>query len=279
MTFQNNLLRRSLELNPSTPTHIIYALSLTLPPHQRALYLASKELLKMKMFNPESYRQIVQTPTRKSSLGYAFLTFRNIFENTCTDFTTTTSKKVSIFVDSFSSSKNNTCTVEMNMIFREKIHHLKCEGYAIFATDASVMADSTGCTVCNISCNHNFMFKIPNKVSSLTGELYAIDKAIDIIIEDGYSHSAIFTDSKNACLLLRQNTSFNFLVSRILKKIETANLTSIFFIWTPAHVSIPPNELADYFAKHAASVGFIINPQLSLKDAYAPLRRASFKES
>ncbi|XP_065356182.1 uncharacterized protein LOC135950574 [Calliphora vicina] len=262
---------RSLGLNPSTPTHIIYALSLTLPPSQRALYLAAKELLKMKMFNPESYRLIAQNPTRKSSLGHTYLLFKNIFENTCTDITPMVSAKISISLNNFPSSKNNTPIEVIRSFFCEKIHHLKSEGYAIFATDASVMPDSTGCAVCNISCNHNFMFRIPNKVSSLTGELYAIDKAIDIIIEDGYSQSAIFTDSKNACLLLRHNTSFNFLVSKIIKKIENSNLNSILFIWTPAHVGIPPNELADYFAKHAASAGCIIRPQLSLKDAYAEI--------
>ncbi|KAI8128893.1 hypothetical protein CVS40_1715 [Lucilia cuprina] len=96
-------------------------------------------------------------------------------------------------LDSFSSSKNNTSTVEINMIFWEKIHHLKCKGYAIFATDASVMAESTGCA-------------------------------------------------------------------------------------TSAHVGIPDNELADYFAKHATSVGYIINPQLSLKNAYAEIYKILWNE-
>lgn len=45
MTLQNNMLRKSLGLNPSTTSHIIYALLLTLPPPESIL-LGSKGTFK-----------------------------------------------------------------------------------------------------------------------------------------------------------------------------------------------------------------------------------------
>lgn len=58
-SFQNQMLRRSLGLTPSTPVHAIYALALMLPPEQRSQYLAAKELIKFKCHNRQLYQNII----------------------------------------------------------------------------------------------------------------------------------------------------------------------------------------------------------------------------
>lgn len=79
------------------------------------------------------------------------------------------------------------------------------------------------------------------------GELHAINKAIDVIIEDGMEKAAILTDCKNACLLIKQHTSHNYLVNNILKN-KNSNITLLTFIWLPSYIGIEHNELADFLA-------------------------------
>uniref|UniRef100_A0A1I8NJ18 RNase H type-1 domain-containing protein n=1 Tax=Musca domestica TaxID=7370 RepID=A0A1I8NJ18_MUSDO len=157
------------------------------------------------------------------------------------------------------------------MILQEKVERLKNTGHTIWATDASVSSASTGCAVCNISYNQNFLFKIPSKMSSIMGELHAINKAIDIIIEVNINKATIITDSKNACLLLTRNTTQNYLANNILRKVNNSTITQLTIIWTPSHIGIPANERADFFAKHAAQVGSIIQSDLSVKDAHSQI--------
>lgn len=145
-------------------------------------------------------------------------------------------------------------------------------------TDASIGMENTGCSVCNISCNQNFLFKIPAVVSSLTGELHSIDKAIDLIIEDGFSTAAILTDSKNACHLLTNNSTHNHLVNTIIRKINNSLIEKIKIIWTPSHVGILPNETADYFARHAMDFGCPIVAELSASDALNQIEKALWNE-
>lgn len=267
-SFQNQILRRSLGLTPSTPVHTIYALALVLPPELRSKYLSAKELIKMKIFNPMLYESITSQASKKSSLGFIYLEFKEIFDNTIISNNIAPSDKTIIDLNTFKSSKANTAKVIFEKIYLEKLNNLKAEGFCIWSTDASINMHSTGCAACNISSNQNFLFKIDSKVSSLTGELHAIKKAIDLIVEDGISKAAIFTDSKNACLLLQNNTAHNYLVTNILQQINTSKISKLTLIWTPAHIGITANETADYYAKHAATHGAQINTKLSVRDAY-----------
>lgn len=186
--------------------------------------------------------------------------------------------KINILMNLFNSSKKNLSKDYINAIHREKLNQLQGEGFSIWATDASVNDTSTGCAACNISCKQNFLFRIPNRVSSLTGELHAIDKAIDIILEDGFSKIAIFTDSKNACCLLQKNTSHNYIVNNILTKIENSEIHQLTVIWTPSHTGISPNELADHYAKHASDAGCIIPSNFSYRDAHNEIHQALWNE-
>ncbi|XP_075150797.1 uncharacterized protein LOC142224905 [Haematobia irritans] len=239
-SFQYQILRRNLGLTRTTPTHVIYALAGTLPPKQRTQLIAAKELIKLKTFNLSLY-QYITSSSSNTSLGMVYHKFKYIFDNI-------------------------------------SINDFKTMGYSIWATDASIGAQSSGCAVCNISTNQNFLFSIPHKVSSLTGELHAIDKAIDLILEEGIRNAVIFTDSKNACLLISNNSAHNYLVNNILEKINNSYISTVTFIWTPSHVGITPNETADYYAKYAVSAGCPISTALSIRDAQCKIQESLWNE-
>lgn len=277
-SFQNQMLRRSLGLTPSTPIHNIYALAVMLPPEQRSQYLAAKELIKFKMYNNTLYNCITTDSSVKTSLGFIYNKFKHILDRTMVNQKRIPSKKISFLDDLFKAVKYSKSNEFFRAILQEKLVCLKNQGHSIWSTDASVTDSSTGCAVCNISMKHNYAFRITSKTSSLMGELHAINKAIDIMIEENTLKAVILTDSKNACLTLKTNTHHNYLANDIIHKINNSNLQSLIFIWTPSHIGIPANELADYFAKHAATAGCIITTNASITDAYSAIYDHLWKE-
>ena len=239
-SFQNKVLKRNLGIVPSTPNHVVCALASILPTHLRAQHLAE---------------YFIKNPSSKTSIGYVYTKYQHIFDNIKIGNKICSSNKTCIKEDMFNVCKNEVSAEYLRAQYRKSINDLRAEGISIWATDASVSTSSTGCSVCNIYSGQNFLFRIEEKVSSLTGELHAIEKAIDIILEDGISTAAIFTDSKNTCNLLQENSSRNCNVYNIIIKINKSNIQKVTFIWIPSHVGILANETADYYAKHAAQVG------------------------
>ncbi|XP_075165290.1 uncharacterized protein LOC142237772 [Haematobia irritans] len=277
-SFQNQILKRNMGLTKDTPTHIVYALAGITPPKQRAQYLAAKELLNLKIYNVKLYEHITGKVSKNTSMGMVYLKFKNILDQTKVNNYIPASSKIQIRLNVFPFNKNTYNSTCLLALYRKEMNELKGEGYCIWATDASVNENSTGCAACNISTNENFLFQIQAKVSSLTGELHALNKAIDIIIEDGIDKAAIFTDSKNACILMRNNTAHNYMINDIINKVNNSSLSQIVIVWTPSHVGIQPNELADYYAKHAATDGSIINSNFSIKDAQHAIKDCLWKE-
>ncbi|XP_075163016.1 uncharacterized protein LOC142235638 [Haematobia irritans] len=243
-SFQNQILKRNMGLTKDTPTHIVYALAGITPPKQRSQYLAAKELLNLKIKNVKLYEHITDQTKVNNYIP--------------------ASSKIQIRLNVFPFNKNTYNSTCLLALYRKEMSELKGEGYCIWATDASVNENSTGSAA--------------SKVSSLTGELHALNKAIDIIIEDGIDKAAIFTDSKNACILMRNNTAHNYMINDIINKVNNSSLSQLVIVWTPSHVGIQPNELADYYAKHAATNGSIINSNFSIKDAQHAIKDCLWKE-
>ncbi|XP_075157648.1 uncharacterized protein LOC142230915 [Haematobia irritans] len=277
-SFQYQILRRTLGLTSDTPIHVVYAFAGVLPPSQRAHLLAAKELISLKTHNRIMYHNISESATSKTSLGMVYLKFKHIFDNLVINDLVSASPKLEININLFQGDKHSINSFCFKSVFLQKVSELQSEGYSIWATDASFQEETTGCAVCNISSNHNFLFTIRDKVSSHTGELHAIDKTIDLIIEDGFSKAAIFSDSKNACLLLIANSANNYMINNIQLKINNSKIQNISIIWTPSHIGIEPNERADFFAKHAALVGCEIHSSFSIRDAQQRIQSELWKE-
>lgn len=103
--------------------------------------------------------------------------------------------KLRIKANVFKGTKTEISSEVLKGKYLNIINDLRSESCSIRASDASVGDVSTELAVYNISCNPNYAFKISDDISSLSGELQAIKKAVDFNIEESLSTAAIFTDS------------------------------------------------------------------------------------
>ncbi|KAI8122406.1 hypothetical protein CVS40_6715 [Lucilia cuprina] len=85
-----------------------------------------------------------------------------------------------------------------------------------------------------------YLLRYPNVFSSLTGELLAIRKAVEVAAEKDFLRIVIYTDSINSTMVLRQSRSLNQLIH---------------IVWVPSHVGVYFNERVDYMAKQATNIG------------------------
>ena len=278
MTFQNSHLRRCLGCTPSTPYHILYALANELPPKERAIYLTAKEIINTIKYNPDLFKLIVTSPLLKTSYSFVYYKFKQIFENIIVPKSEYVNKDKCSFILDTIPSKKNICSKEaIQAIFAETLNYYINNGYTAVATDASISTDATGCGVLFIAQNHRFYFLVDRKLSSLSGELIAIMKAVELAAEDGFRKLAIFTDSLNACILLKRNSIENHLIESIMELINS-KFESVCFIWVPSHVGISYNEKVDDIARQALDVGAPLEISLSPSDALIQIVNTLKKE-
>lgn len=98
----------------------------------------------------------------------------------------------------------------------------------------------------------SLVLRIDERASVFTAELYALQLAVDFILEKELTESVIFSDSLRAldagCSLY---LSKHALVATLQHKVFTASHGSkrVVFFWVPSHVGIPGNEVADRLAR------------------------------
>lgn len=107
-----------------------------------------------------------------------------------------------------------------------------------------------------------------DNISSTLAELTAIDKCVDLCIHQKYEKVSLFTDSRAACLALKNPGPENFTIANIISKIEESNVITVFnIIWTPGHIGIDINEIADKEANDARISGVEINISITPTEA------------
>lgn len=278
-TFQNSNLRRCLGLCPSTPVQAIYVLANEYPPSLRSVYLASKELLKIACYNPGLMDLIRSSPDHLcNSYSFVYRKFKDIFDSIMTLGNVTTTPKLKVFIESSFNKKIGFSKEALNAHYRSLVDSYTNMNFVLVATDASISEAGTGCAVFNLRTGRFFLNKIPFKLSSLSGELIAIKRAVDTAAEDNVSHLVIFTDSRNACVLLRRANSRNYLIAEILSLISHSNLQVVHIIWVPAHVGVSFNEKVDFLAKQAVSLGAPLNQALPVDDAMIKIKNILNRE-
>ena len=111
-------------------------------------------------------------------------------------------------------------------------------------TDGSSSHHGVGIGV--YSANETVSRKIDNKCSIFTAETAALTVAVNMIPEDQFYETVIFTDSASALLNLESGNSKNSMIQMLESKVE--NRSDITFCWVPSHCGIIGNEKADKLA-------------------------------
>ena len=112
-------------------------------------------------------------------------------------------------------------------------------------TDGSKQRMKVACDA--IFKNQELLKRLPKESSIYTGEVTAIDQAMNIIANHkSYSKSV---------LQARQNKNTTPLITRLLDKMNTLSIkkkNGILLIWMPSHIWIHENERADKVAKNTS---------------------------
>ncbi|XP_017469223.1 PREDICTED: uncharacterized protein LOC108361170 isoform X2 [Rhagoletis zephyria] len=228
-----------------------YALACELPPLSRAVWLTAKELVKQWFLNPALRTQLQDKPAINSSYSRTYEKFKVTINNIDTNVAFNRHNNITLFQSELSNSKKNFSSTQLRAIYNQKINTLKDDGYNIYATDASVMANKVGCAVYVETTNVSYLFNIDGNFTSTYGELVALSQAATIASNSGNKKIAIFTDSQAAIKALDNHTTQNFLVAEIHNKLHRSNIENIMIVRTPSHVGITINEKADIAAKTA----------------------------
>lgn len=115
-------------------------------------------------------------------------------------------------------------------------------------TDGSKTTNHVGSS---FSCLlQNCHYKLPDSTGILSAELFAIHRALEFADTLTHQNIAISTDSMSSIQALGSLTPHHPLVPAIQEKYTSLQISgkSITMIWTPSHVGIPGNELADRLA-------------------------------
>lgn len=149
--------------------------------------------------------------------------------------------------------KNNTPTIVYKNLFCELLDKYKCCNHIY--TDGSTLKGNKGCAV--IWNDRELLFKLLDAFTIFSNEVFALNKAIDTIIENKLAKSVIFTDSKSTLEALKDRLNKNTRFHNLLRKIQMiANQgNDIVLGWIPSHQGLAGNERADKAAKKATSEG------------------------
>jgi ribonuclease HI len=181
---------------------------------------------------------------------------------------------------SLSTCKKSENLVYLRTVAMEKIN-TSYEQYVKIYTDGSKLdSGDTGCafTIPTLQVTHKF--KLNEGISIFSAEAFAIQKAVQYVLEHNYIKKAvILTDSKSV-LEATKNPGRNRaeLLENIIQTIRTAQGQgiTISLMWIPSHCNISGNDQADAAAKQAACLSQVTNHiGLSLSEATGKLKACS----
>ena len=172
-------------------------------------------------------------------------------------------------------NKKETSPTEMKNVTENRIKH-KYKSTELIFTDASKEHDRVGIGIYSEENNVNIALRTNNYISITTGELVAIEKVMQHILDNQNIHKnkriTILTDSLGACKAIdgdiKRGARTDILTNiHKLHKTLTVNGYSITLVWIPSHVDIEGNENADKLANIGRrSKNIDINIKLGYKE-------------
>jgi len=151
-------------------------------------------------------------------------------------------------------------------LFKEEIRDLTSKNMEIIFTDGSESEDFTGSAFVQLNSNTINSFYTDKKLSSLTAELTALEKAIDFGISTSFSKIAILTDSLGTIQTIKNSNCKNCISQCILEKITSYSTLLSIKNHISSHSNIWENDLAA--AKNARISGSFISVRWTLNDAF-----------
>lgn len=148
--------------------------------------------------------------------------------------------------------KDDTPTAVYSMGFRRLINQYE-NAMTIF-TDGSKNDHGVGCAVVTEAGTQKW--SLPPSTSIYTAELFAINRALELILASPTNSSTalICSDSLSAICKISRKISNDPLIQLIMDNLWTLNEKNkqVVFVWTPGHTGIKGNNEADKAAKEAA---------------------------
>ncbi|KAJ8980869.1 hypothetical protein NQ317_001333 [Molorchus minor] len=162
-----------------------------------------------------------------------------VFKYTSSNIPPWTLKCPKIILDCTQYKKDETNEELLPTVFYTVINQY--DGYNILYTDGSKVEQGVGSALTDE--NETYNWTLSKAASIFTAELYAILKALNYVESKGCADTLICSDSLNP------------VAKTILNQIQELTNTgkNIKLVWTPSHVGIGGNEIADRIAKQATT--------------------------
>lgn len=124
--------------------------------------------------------------------------------------------------------------------------------FEVIYTDGSKTAQGVGSAISIANQTHSWT--LHTSASIFTAELYAIWQALRLCDMEAHEKFLICSDSLSAIQVCTKTFSTDPLVQQVLALLSWLKSTgkTVIFIWTPSHVGILGNEMADRAARQAA---------------------------
>ncbi|XP_058811030.1 uncharacterized protein LOC131675918 [Topomyia yanbarensis] len=262
-TLQNSYVRYAMGYLRTTPVNVLLADSGQLPMRQRIEALTKKELIRSIFFKTPNQKFICSTLSREISNG--------------SYFTQVAEKHVDLLYQVHPAEKNNQWRRRMqyfgmidigkivhrslgegqykkgnvssdvwNKLFKETMEN-DYKGYNRIFTDASKNSFGVAIAVYDEKDGEVLTEKINGNFTITNAEILAIQHAVEMCKNKGYSKTVILTDSRSACETLTKDKAVaeNYIIWEIFKELQSMPRSYVRIQWIPSHQEIQGNEIAD----------------------------------
>lgn len=271
----------ALGLLKNTPSHAVLAESGELPLDLRRSWLAQKESIKM-WSQSQSSKKYINNSVHfyNNQFNHKNLTFR---EKEANSIITTLRQLESppsypnnkkpenlkihenIILNGRATKLKDYDTADLYKIYKETIS-TNFPGYQKIFTDGSKMESGVGFSVYVEDNNLQIKEKINDNTTILMAELKAIQRAVELAVEQKMMFTLILTDSQSSCRFLL-GKKVNRTVDEIFEIVKKNEKMNINIQWIPGHSKIEGNEIADTLAKEATQMDLSLRSKITKKEA------------